>query len=165
MILGISSSAFTVLHVVLSLVGIGAGMVVLRGLVANRLYTRLNLIFLVTTALTDLTGFAFPNSHITPAIVLGILSSIALAIASAAIYWFHLAGKWRSTFVVSAMIGLYFNVFVLVVQMFRHVPFLTQVDPNQSGPPFGIAQLAVLALFVWLTVVAVRGFRGERNAH
>lgn len=164
MILGISTHAFTVLHVALSLAGIGSGLVVLLGWIANRLYRRLTLFFLLTTALTSLTGFAFPNSHITPGIVLGVLSLIALAIAVAALYGFRLNGKWRATFVISALVSLYFNVFVLIAQLFEHVPFLHRLDPKQSGPPFAISQLVWLAAFICLTVLAVKRFAGERNA-
>lgn len=89
-----------------------------------------------------------------PAIVLGNLSLIALVVTGAAIYLFHLKGRWHTTFVIGAMLSLYFNLFVLVVQMFRHMPLLTHLDPTQSGPPFGIAELALLTTFVWLTVSA-----------
>jgi hypothetical protein len=164
MILGIGANAFTVLHVMLSLAGIASGLAVLFGLAVNRLYQNMCLFFLATTALTSLTGFAFPNSQITPAIVLGILSLIALVVAGAAIYFFHLKGRWRSAFVIGAIASLYFNLFVLVVQMFRHVPFFTHLDSTQSGPPFVIAQLALLATFIWVTVVAVKGFKVGSNA-
>ncbi|MDR3753072.1 MAG: hypothetical protein P4K93_00625 [Terracidiphilus sp.] len=163
MILGIDAGVFTALHVALSLCGIGAGIVVLIGFAANKLYGKVVFLFLVSTALVDATGFAFPNSQITPAIVVGVLSLISLAIAGTAIYMFHLTGRWRTTFVIGAMVALYFNVFVLVAQMFKHVPVLTRLDPKQSGPPFGIAELIVLAAFVWLTVLAVKRFTAKRS--
>jgi len=159
MILGLSTSAFTLLHVVVSLVGIGSGIVVLGNLLGGRVNSSWTGLFLVTTIFTSVSGFAFPNAHVTPGIVVGILSLVALAVAGAALYLFHLAGGWRRTYVITACIALYFNVFVLVAQLFKHVSFLTALDPTQSGPPFGIAQLVVLGIFIWLTVTAAKRFK------
>jgi hypothetical protein len=158
MILGMSTSLFTQLHVLLSLVGIGAGLIVLIGLLGGRRNGFWTALFLITTVLTSVTGFAFPNAHITPGIALGVLSLVALALAIPALYVFHLAGGWRRTYVITACIALYFNVFVLVAQLFKHVPFLTALDPTQSGPPFLIAQVLTLGIFVWLTIRAAKRF-------
>jgi hypothetical protein len=158
MILGMSTSLFTQLHVLLSLVGIGAGLIVLIGLLGGRRNGFWTALFLITTVLTSVTGFAFPNAHITPGIALGVLSLVALALAIPALYVFHLAGAWRRTYVITACIALYFNVFVLVAQLFKHVPFLTALDPTQSGPPFLIAQVLTLGIFVWLTIRAAKRF-------
>jgi hypothetical protein len=158
MILGMSTSLFTQLHVLLSLVGIGAGLIVLIGLLGGRRNGFWTALFLITTVLTSVTGFAFPNAHITPGIALGVLSLVALALAIPALYVFHLAGGWRRTYVITACIALYFNVFVLVAQLFKHVPFLTALDPTQSGPPFLIAQVVTLGIFVWLTIRAAKKF-------
>jgi len=160
MILGLSTHTFTALHVLISLVGIGSGLVVLVGLLGGKINAFWTGLFLATTVLTSLTGFAFPNVHVTPGIAIGILSLVVLAIAMAALYLFHLAGGWRRAYVISACIALYFNVFVLVAQLFKHVPFLTALDPTQSGPPFLIAQVLTMAIFVWLTVVAAKRFKG-----
>jgi hypothetical protein len=158
MILGMSTSLFTQLHVLLSLVGIGAGLIVLFGLLGGKRNGFWTGLFLATTVLTSVTGFAFPNAHITPGIALGVLSLVALALAIPALYVFHLAGAWRRTYVITACIALYFNVFVLVAQLFKHVPFLTALDPTQSGPPFLIAQVVTLGIFVWLTIRAAKKF-------
>jgi len=72
---------------------------------------------------------------------------------------FHLRGAWRSVYVIMAMLALYFNCFVLVVQLFEKVPSLHALAPTQKEPPFGIAQLAVLLIFIVLTVLGVRKFR------
>jgi hypothetical protein len=151
-----SLSAFTTFHVALSLIGIGSGLIVLLGLIAGRLYRLLTGIFLAFTVATSLTGFLFPFHGVTPAIKLGILSMVALAIALAALYLFHLAGHWRGTFVISAAIALYFNVFVLIVQSFEKVPALHALAPTQSEPPFKFAQIVTLVAFVVLTVLAYR---------
>jgi hypothetical protein len=161
MILGMSLPVFTALHVVISLVGIGSGVVVLYGLTASKRLDGWTMLFLVTTIATSLTGFLFPNSHITPGIVIGILSLVVLASAIAARYGFHLTGAWRPIYVVCASLGLYFNCFVLVVQSFEKVPALRAAAPTQKEPPFVAAQLVVLAAFIMATVLAVKRFHPE----
>ena len=116
MILGMSTSTFTLLHVLISLLGIGAGLVMMYGILTANRMDRWTALFLVSTAATSLTGFAFPNSHITPGIVVGILSLAVLALAIVARYGLRLKGLWRPIFVITAALALYFNVFVLVVQ-------------------------------------------------
>ena len=140
-------NALTVVHVVLSLVGIGSGVVAIYGLLKAKTPDRWTQSFLATTAATSLTGFLFPFHGLTPAQVLGVLSLTVLIIASLSIYRYHLQGIWRRTYAITAVMALYFNVFVLVVQLFRRVPALSTMAPTQSEPPFQIAQLAVLLLF------------------
>ena len=156
MILGMSTATFTALHVIISLLGIGSGLVVLYGFLTAKRLDGGNTVFLVTTALTSITGFAFPNQQITPAQVLGALSLIVLVAACIARYGLRMRGSWRWIYVVTAAIALYFNVFVFVVQSFEKVPPLHALAPTQKEPPFAISQLLVLAVFVWLTVRAVR---------
>lgn len=161
MILEMSTATFTAIHVLISLIGIGSGLVVMYGFLnANRM-ERWTQLFLVTTALTSLTGFLFPNEHITPGIVIGILSMIVLALAAGARYALRMRGLWRPVYVISAAIALYFNVFVFVVQSFEKVPALKALAPTQKEPPFGITQLLVLILFVVATVFAVKRFRPD----
>ena len=159
MVLGMSLQTFTLIHVLISLAGIASGFVVIYGFFTNRRLDAWNAIFLTTTVLTSLTGFLFPFAGITPGIKLGIISLVALAIAILARYPLHLA--WRRTYVLAAGAALYFNVFVLVVQLFEKVPALRAIAPTQKEPPFAIAQLAVLALFIVLTTFAVKKFHGE----
>jgi hypothetical protein len=159
MILGISTSTFTLLHVLISLLGIASGLVVMYGFLAAKRLDGMNTLFLVTTVLTSVTGFFFPNEHITPAIILGILSLVVLAIAIAARYGLHLNGAGRWLYVVTASVALYLNVFVLVVQSFEKVPALHALAPTQKEPPFAVAQLAVLVLFIVLTALAIKKFR------
>ncbi len=155
-------STFTLVHVILSLLGIFSGLVVLFALLSGRLLAKWNSLFLVTTVATSVTGFFFPFHKITPGIVVGILSLIALAIAITALNVFRLAGGWRKTFVITAMIALYFNVFVLIVQLFEKVPGLKALAPTQSEPPFKIAQACNLAVFGILTVMATMRFDRPR---
>jgi hypothetical protein len=141
-------TALTIVHVVLSLVGIAAGFAVVFGFLASKSSAATGL-FLWTTVATSVTAFFFPFHGVTPGIVLGILSLIVLALA------FRARGRWTKTYVISATIALYFNVFVLVAQLFQKVPALTALAPTQSEPPFQIAQGALLLIFTTLTVRAV----------
>jgi hypothetical protein len=159
MILGMSIQAFTLLHVIISLIGIGSGLIAIFGLVGAKLLSRWTAIFLITTVLTSVTGFMFPFNGPTPGFVLGLLSMIVLAIAGIALYGRKLLGAWRGTYVISACIALYFNVFVLFAQLFQKVPALKTIAPTPSSPAFGATQLVVLLAFTVLTIVAYRGFR------
>jgi hypothetical protein len=159
MILGMTTASFTLLHVVISLIGIVSGLIVMYGLLTARRLDGWTALFLLTTVLTSLSGFAFPNKHITPGIVVGILSMIVLVLAIVARYGLHMRGAWRGIYVVSAAIALYFNVFVLIVQSFEKVAALKALAPTQNEPPFLIVQLVVLAIFLALTVVAAKRFR------
>ncbi|HEV8552763.1 MAG TPA: hypothetical protein VGR65_05155 [Casimicrobiaceae bacterium] len=158
MILGMSTSTFTLVHVILSLVGIFAGLVVVFGMFSSNKLDGWNALFLATTVLTSVTGFFFPFDKILPSHIVGIISLVVLAIAIVALYVLHMAGPWRWIYVVSAMLALYLNVFVGVVQAFQKLPLLASLAPTQSEPPFLIAQAVVLVIFVVLGVVAVRSF-------
>jgi hypothetical protein len=158
MILGFTTSTFTLLHVLISLVGIASGLVVMYGFLTSKRLNGWTALFLATTALTSISGFGFPFEHLSPGIIIGILSLILLTIAIVGRYGMQLRGSGRWIYVVSASVALYFNVFVLVVQSFEKVPALKALAPTQKEPPFAIAQLLVLALFVVLTVFAVKRF-------
>jgi len=132
------------------------------GLLVGQKLNRWSALFLISTVATSATGFFFPFHGLTPAIVVGLISVVLLAIAVVARYARHLAGAWRWIYVVTAMISLYLNVFVLVVQLFQKVPALKALAPTQSEPPFAVTQLVVLALFVLLTIIAAIKFRGEQ---
>ena len=164
MIFGMSLHAYTQLHVLISLVAIGSGLIVLYGMITSKRLDRLTSLFLATTVLTSVTGFGFPVTGVTPATKLGIISLAALGIAYLARYTRHMAGRWRVTYVFSAAIALYLNVFVLVVQSFEKVPALRAIAPTQKEPPFAIAQITVLIVFVGLTIFAVKRFRPESLA-
>jgi hypothetical protein len=161
MMLGMSLSTFTLVHVLISLLGIGSGVAVLFGMFSAKRLNGLTALFLLTTVLTSVTGFGFPFEHLLPSHKVGIISLVVLAIAILARYSFHLVGKWRWIYVVTAMIALYLNVFVLVVQSFEKVPALKVLAPTQSEPPFLIAQLVVMALFIMLTIFAVKKFHPD----
>ena len=149
---------FTLFHVVISLIGILAGFVVMRGLVTSQRLNGWTAIFLFFTAATSITGFMFPISVFTPALGTGIVASIIMAITLAARYAFDMRGSWRPIYVIGAVASQYLNVFVLVVQAFLKVEPLNNLEPNGSEPPFAIAQGIVLLLHVWLGFVAVRRF-------
>ena len=159
MTLGMSVATFTLLHVIISLIGIASGLVVLFGLMTGRGFDRLTVLFVSTTLLTSVTGFLFPIQKITPGIVVGILSCVVLALAVVGLYIFQLRGPWRRTYVISATLALYFNVFVLIVQSFQKVPALHALAPTQSEPAFQAVQLLTLVIFIALGIVAVKRFR------
>jgi len=157
MILGMPT--YTFVHVMISLAGIVSGFVVLYGLLTADRMKGWTLIFLAATVATSVTSFGFPYHGVDPAIIVGTLSLITLATAIAARYAFHLRGAWRWIYVITAVIALYFNVFVLVAQSFQKVPALHALAPKGTEPPFGIAQGVVLLVFIVAGVLAVRRFR------
>jgi hypothetical protein len=131
------------------------------GLLVGKRLDGITAIFLVSTVLTSVTGFGFPFDHLLPSHIVGILSLVVLAGAILARYAFHLAGAWRAIYVICASIALYFNVFVLMVQLFEKVPALKALAPTQKEPPFLVAQVALLIIFVVLTILATKKFRTE----
>jgi len=158
MILGMTTSTFTLVHVLLSLAGIGSGFIVVYGFLTGKRLDGWTAIFLATTALTSLTGFLFPE-HLLPSHVVGVISLVVLAVAILARYALHMAGAWRWIYVVCAVLALYLNSFVAVVQSFLKVPVLKALAPTQKEPPFLVAQLAVMVLFIVLGTFAVKKFR------
>ncbi len=164
MILGMTTSTFTLLHVLISLTGIGSGFIVVYGLLTGKRLDGWTAIFLATTVLTSLTGFLFPVEHLLPSHVVGVISLVVLAVAILARYTLHLAHAWRWIYVVCAVLALYLNSFVAVVQSFLKVPALKALAPTQKEPPFLIAQLIVMALFIVLGTFGVKKFHVERVA-
>jgi hypothetical protein len=162
MILGMSVGTFTVLHVIITLIAIGSGLIVVGGMFASHRLPVTTALFLFTTALTSVTGFLFPIHGFTPALGVGILACVVLAVTLFALYKEHLVGTWRWIYVIAAVASLYLNVFVLVVQSFVKVSALSALAPTQTEPPFAITQAAVLAIFILITLVAVVKFRPPR---
>ena len=161
MILGMSLSTFTTVHVIISLIAIVSGIVAMFGLLTSNRMPGLTAIFLLFTILTSATGFLFPFEKLLPSHMIGILSLVLLAIACIALYVMKLSGPWRWIYVLTALLSLYFNVFVLVIQSFLKVPALTALAPGNppAGPVFGVAQGIVLVFFV-VTIIGVwRRFR------
>jgi hypothetical protein len=159
MILGMSIQAFTILHVVISLIAIASGIVVVIGMFASRSQPGWTALFWLTTVLTTMTGFLFPITKFTPALGTGIVATVVFVIAIFALYAKHLVGAWRWIYVVTAVTSLYLNVFVLIVQSFQKIPALQPLAPTQSEPPFLITQTAALVVFVLFGVLAVVKFR------
>ena len=161
MILGMSLATFTMVHVIISLIAIVAGLVVMFGMLGSRQQAGLTAIFLLFTILTSATGFLFPITGPTPGLIIGILSLVLLAIACIALYVMGLSGSWRWIYLLTALLSLYFNVFVLVIQSFLKVPALTALAPGNppSGPVFAVAQGAVLVFFAVMIIGVWRRFR------
>jgi hypothetical protein len=164
MVLGLSLPAFTMVHVIISLIAIVAGLIVMFGLLGSKSMPGLTAIFLLFTILTSVTGFLFPFKELLPSHMIGILSLVLLAIACIALYGMRLAGVWRPVYIVTAMVSLYLNVFVLVIQSFLKIPALAALAPAvppapPSGPVFAVVQGIVLVFFVVVTIGAWRRFK------
>ena len=158
MILGMSLSTFTTVHVIISVVGIVSGFFAVYGMLNGRRLGWCTTLFLVTTVLTSVTGFFFPFHGVTPAVIFGIISLVVLAIALAAIYVYRLAGPWRWIYIVTALLALYLNSFVAVVQAFQKIPSVRAFAPTQSEAPFAVAQGLLILLFLWLGYRTVKSF-------
>jgi hypothetical protein len=164
MILGMSLATFVLVHVVISLISIVAGLIVMFGMLGSKRMPGLTAIFLLFTILTSASGFLIPpllSEKLLPSHMIGILSLVLLAIACLALYAIRLAGPWRWIYVLTALLSLYFNVFVLVIQSFLKVPALTALAPGNppSGPVFAVAQGIVLVFFVVMIIGVWRRFR------
>jgi hypothetical protein len=161
MTLGLSVTVITLIHVIISLIGIVTGLMAMVGLLTSKPMPGWTAVFLLTTILTSVTGFMFPFDKLLPSHVIGIISLLLLAAACFALYSQKLAGPWRWIYVVTAMTSLYLNIFVLIIQSFLKVPPLHALAPSvpPSEPPFAIVQGIVLVLFVAATVMAVRKSR------
>ena len=152
MTFGLSIEAFTVLHVVISMLAIFAGFIVVGGLFASAPLPGWTAFFLLMTILTSVTGFLFPFKTVTPAIVVGVIAS------------HRLAGRWRTVYVAGAIASLYLNVFVFIAQSFQKVSFVHPYAPTGAEPPFLISQGVTLVAFVILGVMAARRFHPGRLA-
>jgi hypothetical protein len=164
MILGMSLSTFVTVHVIISLIGIVAGIIVMFGLLGSNRMPGLTASFLLFTILTSATGFLIPplvSEKLLPSHMVGALSLVLLAIACIALYGMKLSGAWRWIYAVTALLSLYLNVFVLVIQGFLKVPALHALAPGEppGGPVFAVVQLIVLVFFVIVIIGAVRRFR------
>jgi hypothetical protein len=154
-------TAFTISHVVISVIAILTGIIFTSGLLTNQPLNVSTPLFLVTTTATSITGFLFPVTHFMPSHGVGSVSLFVLALAVYALYGRRLASGWRKTFVVAAETALYLNVFVGLVQAFAKVPALKQLAPTQTENPFKLAQLGLLATFIVIGSITVIRFRGE----
>jgi hypothetical protein len=161
MLLGLSLSTFTTVHVVISLIAIASGVIVMFGMLGSSTMPGLTAVFLLFTILTSVTGFMFPFEQLLPSHMIGILSLVLLAIACIALYGTKLSGVWRPIYVVTALASLYLNVFVLIVQGFLKVPALHELAPGNppAGPAFAVVQGVVLVFFAIVIIGAWRRFK------
>ena len=153
--------SYTIIHTLISLIAIFTGLVVLLGMLGGKRLDGWTKWFLITAVATTVTGFFFPFHGFTPAIGLGIISLPFLAITIFARYPKHLAGAWRWIYAIGAVICLYFNLFVLVVQLFEKVPALHAMAPTQTESPFKLTQVCVLVVSAVLALIAVIRFHPE----
>jgi len=161
MMLGLSLHAVTILHVIISLVAIVSGLIVLFGLFKSQSMPGMTAIFLLTTILTNATGFMFPFEKLLPSHIIAILSLVLLAIACFALYGQKLAGAWRSIYVITAITSLYLNVFVLVIQSFLKIPPLHEIAPGNppAGPAFAVVQGIALLFFIGMIIQVWRRYK------
>lgn len=151
--------ALTFVHVVISLIGILTGFIVVFGMFAGNPLNGWTALFLVSTVLTSVTGFIFfPITKVTPGIIVGVLSLIALAITIVARYVKRMEGGWRGAYVITAVLAFYLNFFVLIAQSFEKAPALHDAAPTQSEPPFLVAQTIALILFIIFGVLGMKRF-------
>jgi hypothetical protein len=147
---------FILIHVLISILGIASGFVVIGGMLGGNVRPPATCVFLSATIATSVTGFFFPFTGITPAFIFGVLSLIVLAIALYALLGGRLAGGWRKAYIITALTAQFLNTFVLIAQLFQKVPALKDLAPTQSEPPFGIIQVLLLLIFIWIGVQAVK---------
>jgi len=164
MIFGLSLSAFTTLHVILSLIAMLAGVVVMIGMLVSLRLGFWAGLFLATAILASATGYLFPAPGLLPSHIVGAISLLALVIAAFAFYGGRLRGPRRWFYVVGVVLAVYLDVFVGVIQAFQKLAFFHALAPTQTEAPFAIVQLAVLAIFLAWGFFALRCFVPERNA-
>ncbi|MCX6952614.1 MAG: hypothetical protein NTV51_10690 [Verrucomicrobia bacterium] len=156
--------AFTLFHVLISLVGIVAGSILIVAFLQGRRADRWTNAYFATTVATSATGFLFPVERVLPSHIVGLISLVILGVTTYGYYRRRLSGAWRKIHVVGVTLAFYLNVFVAVIQSFLNIPVLKSLAPTQTEPVFKFTQLAVLLLFFGLGVLAFRRFRPERNA-
>ena len=153
------------LHVIVCFVGLLAGAMVLVALCGGSRRPTWDAALLLSTALISLTGFPLPSPPGTPtpdpARVLGAIELLVVAAAAIAIYGKRLAGAWRAVYIISMVLAVYFNAFVAVIQAFSKIGFLHALAPTGKEPPFLIAQLLILVLFI---AIGVRAFKRRSPA-
>jgi hypothetical protein len=159
MVLGMALSTFTRVHVIISLIAIVSGLLTVSGMARGQRTDGWTGLFLLTTVLTSVSGFLFPFDRLLPSHQVGIVTLVVLAVVLVGRYGTSLGGAWRWMYPIGCVIALYLNVVVLMVQSFQKIPALAALAPTQSELPFQLGQLAVLALFLWLAVGAVRRFQ------
>jgi hypothetical protein len=157
MVLGLSLHAFTVLHVIITIVELLAGAVIVLQMLSGK-RSGLNFLFLLTAVLTTITGFMFPYHGPTPGIVLGFITLPFLLLAAIAWYTGRLRGVWRPIYVLSMLILFYLDAFVAVAQSFMKIPSLHALAPHGNEPPFKVAQGLLLLVFIILGYLALKRF-------
>ena len=153
------ANTFTTIHSLLSLAALLTGAFAVAALFGARLPQLLTTLFLATAFGTSATGFGFPFNGVLPSHVVGAIALLILAVTLYARFSAHLAGAWRWLYSAGLVASLYLLVFVAVAQAFAKIPALKAAAPTQSEPPFAIAQLVVLVIFVVLGLAAAKAYR------
>jgi hypothetical protein len=142
-------TTLTLVHTGLSFLALAFGIVALRSYFSATpaLWTN---VFLVLDILVVVTGFFFPFKGFTPAFGTGIAASVILIAMLIGRFVFGLAGVWRKIYAVGLVANVFFLGLVTIAQSFLKLPPLHELAPNGSEPPFAIAQLINLAIFLWV---------------
>jgi len=153
------------LHVTISFIGLLAGTLALAALCRGQRLPNWDLVLLASTVLISLTGFALPSPPGTPtpdpARIVGVIELVVVVIAALAIYFGKLARAWRGAYVAAMVLAVYFNAFVAVAQAFLKIGFLHALAPTGKEPPFLLAQLVTLVLFLLIGLTIYRRYRGQ----
>jgi len=156
------------LHVAICFIALLAGALALIALCRGRHPPTWAAILLVSTALISLTGFVLPSPPGTPtpdpARIVGVIELVVVAIAAVGLYVYRLSRAWRAIYIVAIVLSVYLNAFVAVTQAFLKIGSLQAFAPTGKEPPFLVAQLLTLALFIVIGVTALRRFRGALSA-
>lgn len=156
--LGFSLVQFTILHVVISLIAIAAGVVFFVRLAHGRWSEQINRIFLLFTILTSVTGFMFPPKPIGPPFIFGVVSLAVLAVALFALYGRGGTGLWRTIYLGLALFAQWLDMVVLVVQSYQKIPQLNALAPTGAEPVVLATQASLLMFILYL------GWRTVRRA-
>ncbi|XZE45585.1 hypothetical protein SH467x_000830 [Pirellulaceae bacterium SH467] len=146
----------TIFHVVISLVAIALGTPATQSIIAGHNRTKRVAAYFLFTALTTLSGFAFPIVRFTPGIAFGLLTILLLILAGVAVRKADSHSRWHFAYLMSALATLYLNCVVFIVQSFQKISALRSLAPTQTEPPFLIAQVILL---LGITIVSWRGCR------
>ena len=157
-------NTFTLFHTAVSLVAIVAGAMAVTDVLRNHTGPFWTNLFLLTAAVTSVTGYFFPFRGITPAQIVGILALAILAVVLLASYRFSVAKFWQWIYAVGMVASLYLLVFVGIVQAFQKLAFLNGLVSTGTEPIFAVAQGTALLLFIAIGIAAARRFRPENGA-
>jgi hypothetical protein len=148
------------LHLLFSLFAIGAGGKVLFGLLAQKPFRNWTSIFLRCTLVASVTALLTPIHPFSVTHGLAMLAVYASGAAFLAWCKFHLAGRWRSIYVLSIAAVLCCNILFVTMQAFPRIPVMASM---QSAPVLLLSQLALTVPVILLGMAALRRFHHSQS--